>query len=67
MSDTREAIPESMTPAYLFLKAGDENREHLAYLAYRGTIRWPYYISLHSVVSYLRWRDRQPKPSIPNV
>jgi hypothetical protein len=62
-----KAVPKSMTPAYLFLKAGEDNREYLAYLAHRGTIEWPYSIPLHSVVAYLQWRDRHTTVSTPNA
>ncbi|WOL31502.1 hypothetical protein [Microcoleus phage My-WqHQDG] len=51
-------IPKSFYKAHCFLQAGKENREHMAYLAFKGRIPWHYSIPLESVVSYLRWRKR---------
>lgn len=49
-------IPKSFRRVHRFLRAGKDNREWEAYLAYKGTIPWKHSIPLSSVVSYLRWR-----------
>jgi len=49
-------IPKAFRKAHAFLKAGKENREFIAYQAYRGRMAWPYSIPLETVVSYLRCR-----------
>lgn len=54
-----DSIPKSYRPAYRFLRAGKENREYVAYLAYRGRIPWEYSIPLESVIGYLKYLGAQ--------
>jgi hypothetical protein len=49
-------VPNPMKAAHSFINSSSENREWVAYLAVKGTITWPYSISLDRVTAYLKWR-----------
>ena len=54
---TGKVVLQCFIKAHHFIRAGRENREWVAYQAYKGRVPWPYGgMPLNTVIGYLKWR-----------